>query len=171
MKRIALYLLCCICIVLNVNAQKIALIDMEYILENIPAYQKANNELNAASQQYQKVIDTKMKEAEDLYTAYQKNSNSMNASLRTQKEEAIVAKEKEAMELRKKYFGPEGEMSKLEERMITPIQNQIYETVKRISQQKGYEIVFDRASATSMIYASPHIDISNEVLNKLGYSK
>lgn len=156
---------------LNANAQKIALIDMEYILENIPAYQKANNELNIASQQYQKEIDGKMKEAENLYAAYQKNSSSMNAAQRTQKEEAIVAKEKEAMELRKKYFGPEGEMSKKEEMLITPIQNQIYETVKRISQQKGYEIVFDRASASSMIYASPYIDISNEVLNKLGYSK
>ena len=169
MKKLILYTLCCICITLNANAQKIALIDMEYILENIPAYQKANNELNIASQQYQKEIDAKMKEAENLYTAYQKNSSSINASQRTQKEEAIVAKEKEAMELRKKYFGPEGEMSKKEETLITPIQNQIYETVKRISQQKGYEIVFDRASASSMIYASPHIDISSEVLNKLGY--
>jgi len=82
-----------------------------------------------------------------------------------------VAKEKEAMELRKRYFGPEGEMSKKEEELIAPIQNQIYETIKSISQQKGYDIIIDRASDASMIYASPRIDISNEVLARLGYSK
>ena len=80
-------------------------------------------------------------------------------------------KEKEVMELRQKYFGNEGEMRKKEEALIMPIQNQIYEIVKEISMQKGYDIVIDRASANSMIYASPKIDISNEILRKLGYSK
>ena len=72
--------------------------------------------------------------------------------------------------MRQKYFGPEGEMAKKEEALIAPIQNQIYEAVKQISQQRGYDAVIDRASATSVIYASPRIDISNEVLAKLGYS-
>ena len=171
MKKTILFSILCIFVALQANAQKIALIDMDYILENIPAYQKASNELNMASQQYQKAIEAKMKEAENLYSAYQKSSGAMSATQRTQKEEAIVAKEKEAMELRNKYFGPEGEMSKKEQALIAPIQNQIYEIIKTISQQKGYDIVIDRASAASMIYASPRIDISNEVLTKLGYSK
>ncbi|MBO5080492.1 MAG: OmpH family outer membrane protein, partial [Bacteroidaceae bacterium] len=94
----------------------------------------------------------------------------LSATQRTQKEEAIIAKEKEAAELRQKYFGPEGEMAKKEEALIAPIQNQIYEAVKQISQQRGYDAVIDRASATSIIFASPRIDISNEVLSKLGYS-
>lgn len=153
------------------NAQRIALIDMEYILENIPAYQKANYELEQLSQQYQKAIEAKSQEAEFLYKTYQKTANTMSATQRSQKEEAIVAKEKEVMELRQKYFGNEGEMRKKEEALIMPIQNQIYETVKEISMQKGYDIVIDRASANSMIYASPKIDISNEILRKLGYSK
>ena len=75
------------------------------------------------------------------------------------------------MELRQKYFGNEGEMRKKEEALIIPIQDQIYEAVKQISMQKGYDIVIDRASENSMIYASPKIDISNEILRKLGYSK
>ena len=94
----------------------------------------------------------------------------MSASQRTQKEEAIVAKEKEIVDMRKKYFGPEGEMAKKQEALITPIQNEIYEAVKQISIQKGYDAVIDRASATSIVFASPRIDISNEVLAKLGYS-
>ena len=130
-----------------------------------------HNELEHLSQQYQKAIEAKAKEAEFLYNAYQKSANTMSATQRSQKEEAIVAKEKEAMELRQKYFGNEGEMRKKEEELIAPIQNQIYEAVKQISMQKGYDIVIDRASANSMIYASPKIDISNEILRKLGYSK
>ena len=170
MKRMILLSLFCLASIVMVNAQKFALIDMEYIMENIPEYQQANNELELASQQYQKAIEAKAKEAETLYLAYQKTSSNLSAAQRTQKEEAIVAKEREAAELRKKYFGPEGEMAQKQEALITPIQNRIYEAVKQISLQRGYDAVIDRASATSLIFASPRIDISNEVLAKLGYS-
>ena len=95
----------------------------------------------------------------------------MSATQRTQKEEAIIAKEREAAELRQKYFGPEGELAKREETLITPIQNRIYEVVKQISTQKGLDVVLDRASATSIIFATPRLDISNDVLAKMGYSK
>ena len=170
MKRMILLSLFCLASLVIVNAQKFALIDMEYIMENIPEYQQANNELELASQQYQKAIEAKAKEAETLYLAYQKASSTLSAAQRTQKEEAIVSKEREAAELRKKYFGPEGEMAQKQEALITPIQDRIYEAVKQISLQRGYDAVIDRASATSLIFASPRIDISNEVLAKLGYS-
>lgn len=113
---------------------------------------------------------SKDKEAEALYKEYQKASASLSAAQKTQREEAIVAKEKEAAELRKKYFGPEGEMAKKQEALIAPIQDKIYEAVKQISEQKGYAAVVDRGSAQSIIFASPSIDISNEVLSRLGYS-
>jgi outer membrane protein len=152
------------------NAQKFALVDMDYILKNIPAYEQANTQLNQASQQYQSEVEAKAKEAEALYKEYQKASASLSAAQKTQREEAIVAKEKEAAELRKKYFGPEGEMAKKQEALIAPIQDKIYEAVKQISEQKGYAAVVDRGSAQSIIFASPSIDISNEVLSRLGYS-
>ena len=164
MKKFILSIIMCTTCIIAANAQRFALIDMEYIMKNIPAYQQAINELDQASQQYQKAIDAKRKEAETLYKAYQQGASSMSASQRTQKEEAIVAKEKEAAELRQRYFGPEGEMAKKQEALITPIQD------KQISIQKNYDAVIDRASAASIIFASPRIDISNEVLSKLGYS-
>ena len=170
MKRMILLSLFCLASLVIVNAQKFALIDMEYIMENIPEYQQANNELELASQQYQKAIEAKAKEAETLYLAYQKASSTLSAAQRTQKEEAIVSKEREVAELRKKYFGPEGEMAQKQEALITPIQDRIYEAVKQISLQRGYDAVIDRSSAASLIFASPRIDISNEVLAKLGYS-
>ena len=170
MKKSVLFIMMLFTISLTASAQKFALIDMEYILKNIPAYEQANNQLNKASQQYQSEVEAKAKEAETLYKEYQKASASLSAVQKTQREDAIVAKEKEAAELRKKYFGPEGEMAKKQEALIAPIQDKIYEAVKQIAEQRGYGVVVDRGSAQSIIFASPSIDISNEVLSKLGYS-
>ena len=138
MKKAILLSLLFVACVFTASAQKFALIDMEYILKNIPAYEQANTQLNQASQQYQSEVEAKAKEAETLYKEYQKASASLSAAQKTQREEAIVAKEKEAAELRKKYFGPEGEMAKKQEALIAPIQDKIYEAVKQISEQKGY---------------------------------
>lgn len=170
MKKVILFSLLLVAYACTATAQKFALIDMEYILKNIPAYEQANNQLNQASQQYQNEVEAKAKEAERLYKEYQKASASLSAAQKTQKEDAIVAKEKEAADLRKKYFGPDGEMAKKQEALIAPIQDKIYEAVKQISEQRGYAMVVDRGAAQSIIFASPSIDISNEVLSKLGYS-
>ena len=110
------------------------------------------------------------KEAKSLYDSYQASIKTLSEAQKSKKEEEIVAKEKSAAELRRKYFGPEGELFKKREALMQPIQDEIYEAVKEISTQKGYAAVVDRASASSIIFASPSIDISNEVLAKLGYS-
>lgn len=154
---------------ITANAQKFALVDMEYIMKKIPAYTEANQQLEQLSGQWQSEIEQKAKEAETLYTAYQ-NAGKLSDAQKTEKENAIVAKEKEAAQLRQQYFGPEGEMMKKREELIRPIQDAVYEAIKEIATRKGYDAVIDRASAQSMIFASPRIDISNEVLLKLGYS-
>ena len=94
----------------------------------------------------------------------------MSEEQKTKSEDNIIAKEKEAAELKKKYFGPEGELYKKRESLMAPIQDEIYNAVKEISDQKGYSMVLDRASDAGIIFASPKIDISNEVLAKLGYA-
>ena len=171
MKKIFLLAIFCLTNLFIANAQRFALIDMEYIMENISEYQKASTQLEKLTQQYQKEIEIKAKEAESLYKIYQQEVSTLNNTQRTQKEEAIIAKEKETAELKMKYFGPEGEMAKKQNELISPIENKVYEAVKKISLQRGYDAVIDRASASSIIFASPSIDISNEVLSILGYSK
>ena len=155
---------------LTANAQKFALIDMEYILKNIPAYERANEQLNQLSKRWQSEVEAVALEAQTLYKNYQSEAVFLSEEQKTKKEEEIVAKEKEAQELKRKYFGPEGELYKKRESLMAPIQDEIYIAVKEISDAKGYTVVIDRASAASIIYASPKIDISNEVLVKLGYS-
>lgn len=160
-----------LCLVgLTANAQKFALIDMEYILKNIPAYERANEQLNQISKKWQSEVEAIALEAQTLYKNYQSEAVFLSEEQKTKKEEEIVGKEKEAQELKRKYFGPEGELYKKRESLMAPIQDEIYTAVKEISDTKGYTVVVDRASAASIIYASPKIDISNEVLAKLGYA-
>jgi len=154
----------------NAMAQKFALIDMEYILKNVPAYERANEQLNQVSKKWQAEVDALTQEAQTLYKNYQSEAVFLSNEQKTQREEAIVAKEKEAAELKRKYFGPEGELFKKRESLMTPIQDEIYNAVKDISDLKGYSLILDRASDAGIIYANPKIDISNEVLSKLGYN-
>ena len=155
----------------TINAQKFALIDMDYILKNIPAYNDANDQLKKATQKYQDQIETISNEAKNMYKVYQTNSIRLSSAEKTQKENAIVEKEKSAAELKRNYFGQEGELTKMRTNLMKPIQDKIYDAVKAISERSGYDVVWDRASASSIIFASPNIDISNQILDKLGYSK
>ena len=152
------------------SAQQFALIDMEYILENIPAYKTQNDQLAAKAKVWQAEVEVIQKQAQDLYKQLQKEAN-LSATVKSQREEAIIKKEQEAMTLKQKYFGPEGELPKLQQAALKPIQDKIYAAVKLIAQEDGLELVIDRASAMSVIFASPTIDMSDEVLKELGYSK
>jgi len=105
-----------------------------------------------------------------MFQDYQAKSSTLSAAQKTKKEDEIVAKEKAAAELKRTYFGPEGELAKMRNKLITPIQDEIYEAVKAVSQQHGYDMVVDRASAAGIIFANPRIDISDEILRRLGYS-
>lgn len=171
MKKIAFSLLFVIACTVGAYAQKFALVDMEYILKNIPSYEMANEQLNQVSLRWQKEVEAKAKEAETLYKNFQADMVFLTDEQKKKKEEEIMAKEKEATELRNKYFGPEGELFKKRQSLMKPIQDDIYNAIKKVSEERGYQAIFDRASSANIIYASPRIDVSNEVLDKLGFSK
>lgn len=170
MRKSVLTIMLLFAISMAASAQKFALIDTEYIFKNIPAYQSANEQLQQATKKYQGEIEVLVKEAQKMFQDYQTKSSTLTAAQKTKKEDEIVEKEKAAAELKRNYFGPEGELPKMRDKLISPIQNDIYEAVKVISEQQGYAMVVDRASAAGIIFANPRIDISDEVLRKLGYS-
>lgn len=172
MKKLALLVIAVITAgFIQVSAQKFALVDMEYVLKNIPAYEMANEQLNQVSQRWQREVDDLKKEADNLYKNYQADMVFLTDEQKKKKEAEIVAKEKEATNLNYKYFGPQGELFKKRESLLKPIQDDVYNAVKKVSEERGVQIIFDRASSQSIVYASPRIDVSNEVLAKLGYSK
>ncbi|MCX4311098.1 MAG: OmpH family outer membrane protein [Muribaculaceae bacterium] len=170
MKRTLLIMAIAILGIAGAKAQKFALVDMDYILRNVPAYEMANEQLNQLSQRWQKEVEVKAKEAEDMYQSYLADKVFLTDDQVKKREEAITAKEKEATELRYKYFGPEGELYKKRQSLMKPIQEDVYNAVKKVSEERGYQMILDRASSSDIIFASPRIDVSNEVLSKLGYS-
>ncbi len=154
---------------LSASAQKYALIDMDYLLKNIPAYERASEQLSQVSKRWQAEVEALNTEASTMYKNYQNEVVFLSQEQKQARQDAIMQKEKEAAELKKKYFGPEGELFKKRESLMSPIQEEIYNAVKEISELRGYQLVLDRASDSGIIFASPKIDISNEVLQKLAY--
>ena len=155
---------------ITAQAQKFAQMDMEYVLKNIPAYERANEQLNQVSNKWQAEVEALNTQAATMYKNYQNEVVFLSKEQKAAKQEEIMLKEKEAADLKKKYFGPEGELFKKRESLMSPIQEEIYNVVKEISEQRGYSLVLDRASDSAIIFGSPKIDISNEILQKLGYA-
>lgn len=171
MKKTIFSLLILVAAVIPTAAQKFALVDMEYILKNIPSYERANEQLNQTSKKWQAEVEALNQQAQTLYKNYQNEVVFLSAEQKKVREEEILKKEKEASDLKKKYFAPEGELYKKRESLVGPIQDEIYNAVKAIAEQKGYQLVLDRASDNGIVFASPTADISNDVLAKLGYTR
>jgi outer membrane protein len=150
-------------------AQKYAFVDTEYILNNIPGYKAAQEQLDKVSADWQKEIEAKYSEIEKMYKEYQAERVLLSEDMRRQREETIVNKEKEAKELQKSYFGQEGALFKKRQELIQPIQDDIYKAIKDLATENGYAVIFDTSSGPTLIYTNPRYDVSDEVLQKLGY--
>ena len=148
--------------------QSIAYIDLQYILKNLPSYESANEQLTLISKRWQKEIDAAQQEARVMATNYQTEQIFLSDDMRRKREEEIVAKENEVLELKRKYFGQEGELFKKREALIKPIQDEVYAAIQDIANEKKIDIVKDRSSDASLIYMSSKLDISDQVLRKLG---
>ena len=153
------------------TAQKFALIDMEYIMKNIPSYESANDQLNQVSKKWQSDVEAQMQEVQKMYKNYQTELVFLSEDMKAKREEEIVVKEKAAQELKRNYFGPEGELFKKRQRLMKPIQDEVYSAIQDICKDKDLELVFDKSSSMNIIFTSPKLDISDVVLKKLGYSK
>ena len=157
-------------ITMPTSAQKfsVAYVDMQYILKNLPQYETANEQLNMISRRWQKDIETTQQEAQILATNYQTEQIFLSAEMKQRREEEILAKEQEVLELKRKYFGQDGEWYKKRESLLKPIQDEIYTAIQDIANEKRYDVVKDRSAEPSLIYMSSKLDISDQVLEKLG---
>ncbi len=149
-------------------SQRYAYVDSDYILEKIPEFQEAQKELNKLSEGWQKEVEQKFTELENLYKSYQAEQVLLTDDMRKKREEEIVNKEKEAKEFQRTKFGVEGELFKKRQELIKPIQDKVYNAIKSVASSKSLEIIFDRAGQTNVIYADEDLDKSNLVLKELG---
>jgi outer membrane protein len=148
--------------------QSVAYIDMTYILRNLPQYEQANEQLTMLSRRWQREIEAAEQEARVLATNYQTEQIFLSEALRREREAEIVQKEQEVLELKRRYFGQEGELYHKREALIKPIQDEIYNAIQDLANEKRIDIVKDRSADPSLIYMSSKLDISDQVLQKLG---
>ena len=170
MKRLfLLIILACGAWLSNIDAQKFAAayLDMQYILKNLPQYETANEQLTMISKRWQKEIDVAQQEVQILTSNYQTEQIFLSADMK-QREREILEKERYVLELKRKYFGEGGEWYKKRESLLKPIQEEIYNVVQEIAAEKRYDIIKDRSADPSLIYMSSRLDISEQVLERLG---
>jgi outer membrane protein len=150
-------------------AQKFAFIDSDFILDNIPAFKAAQEQLDQMSKQYQKELETMYAEIEKMYKDFQAESVLLSEDMKRKREDVIISREKEYKELQKKYFGPNGELFKKRQALVKPLQDDVFTAVQEISNEGGYAVIFDKSGGATLFVTNPKFDLSDQVLQKLGY--
>jgi len=169
MRRIGVLLSLLVLTSAMATAQKYAFVDSEYIRKNIPAFVTAQEQLDNLSQQWEKEVADGYAIVEQMYKSYQNEAVMLSADMKNKREEAIIAKEKEMKDLQNKYFGMEGDLFKKREELVKPIQDEILKAIKEIAVDGSYAVIFDTAAGGNILFANPKFDISDQVLEKLGY--
>jgi outer membrane protein len=150
-------------------AQKYAFVDTEYILDRIPAYKAAQDELDKMARDWQTEVESMYEGIEKMYQDFQAEKVLLTEEMKTKKEEEIINREKEVKDLQQNYFGRDGNLFNKRQELIKPIQDEVYRAVKEIASEGNYAVIFDTASGANMLYTNPKYDKSDDVLEKLGY--
>jgi outer membrane protein len=151
------------------QAQKFAYVDTDYILNKIPEFNQAQDKLDALSADWQKEIENKYADVEQMYRSYQQEQVLLTDQMKEKREEAIIKKEKNAKDLQQKYFGPEGELYMKRQELIKPIQDKIYSAIQQLAENNNYQVIFDSSSDLIMLYKNKNYDKSDKVLDLMGY--
>ena len=154
---------------LSIQAQKFAYVDTDYILNKIPDFKQAQDKLDGLSADWQKEIENKYADVEQMYRAYQQEQVLLTDDMKEKREDAIIKKETDAKNLQKKYFGPEGDLYQKRQELIKPIQDKIYDTIQQLAADNKYAIIFDSSSDLIMLYKNNNYDKSDKVLDLMGY--
>lgn len=165
----SLLLFACILISGAASAQKYAFIDSQYILDNISEYKAAQQQLDQLSISWQKEIESKYAVIDKLYKDYQAEQILLTEEMRRKREMEITNKEKEVKEYQKQKFGYEGELFKKKQELVKPIQDKIYNAVKKLATEQSYAVIFDKSGDLVMLYTNPKYDKSDDILQAMGY--
>jgi outer membrane protein len=165
--RLAVVLLACCAI--DASAQKYCYVSTQYILDNIPDYKTAQQQLDALSNQWQKEIEDKYAIIDKLYKTYQSEQILLTEEMKKKRQDEIMTKEKDVKDLQKQRFGYEGDLFKKKQELVKPIQDKIYNAVKKLATDQSYAVIFDKSSDLTMLYTNPKYDKSDDILLALGY--
>lgn len=170
MKKVFALIFSALCIfgTLSAKDNSVGYIDLAYILKNLPQYETANEQLTMIAKRWQKEVDALEQEIRVMTTNYQTEQIFLSEEMRTRREEEILKKEQEAIELKRKYFGENGELVKKREALLKPIQDEIYAAIQELATDKHLDVVKDRSADPGLLYMSSKLDFSDQLLQKLG---
>lgn len=169
MKKFIIATIAIIGLSFTANAQRFAYVDTDYILNKVPAYEQAQNQLDQLAAQWQLEIENLYTDIDALYKAYNAEKILWTDKMRKEREDIIIAKEKEAKELQRKRFGPQGDLFQKRQELIKPIQDQIFNAISAVAKKRKFDAVFDKASGATILYTNSKYDISDQVLEEMGY--
>ncbi len=150
------------------NGQSYAYIDSDYIMGKIPEYVEAKDKLDKLAERW-------TKEIEDRYAAIKRKKNNFEREEillpkeeKEKRQEEIERLEQEAIDLQTLHFGAEGDYFQKRQELIKPIQDRIFTALKKLAKSDGYDLIFDRANQSSLVFALSDYDISDDVLDEMG---
>jgi outer membrane protein len=151
-----------------VHAQRFGYIDTDFILNKMPEYKKAQDEINRLSELWEKEIQSMMKNIEGLYSALQAEQVLLTDAMRKERMDLINRKEADLKEYQKKVFGFGGLVFLKKQELIKPIQDKVWDAVDKVAKKNNLAIVFDKSGELVMIYTDPRYDYTDFVLEELG---
>jgi len=154
--------------VLCAQTIRIAYVDSEFILSNIPEYNDAIAEIDDLSVRWQREIEERFHEIDRLFQRFQAEAPLLSDDMRRRREQEIIDREREAQELQRRRFGAEGDLFKKRQELLRPIQDKVYASIEKVARNRRFLMVFDRADNANILFADTSIDISNDVLNDMG---
>jgi outer membrane protein len=152
----------------TVSAQRYAIIDTKYILDKMPEYKNADKRLGQVSEVWQKEIDDKQGQLNQMYKNYDAEQFMLSDELKKKREDQLFNMEKEVRDLQKKRFGYEGDLFKERQKLVKPVQDKVYNAIQKMAVNRGYDFVLDKSEGITVIFADPKLDKSAEVLQELG---
>lgn len=148
-------------------AQKFGYIESEKILQKMPAYSEAQKEIDKISVEYQKEIENMYVQLDSMFQKFREEEILLTEEMKQKRQKEIMDKEKEIKEYQRKIFGFEGLIFLKRQELIKPLQDEVFEAVKKVARKNGLQVIFDKSSDLQMIYASKTHDYTDYVLEEL----
>ena len=168
MKKLIILAVCLLSFAGISQAQRYAIIDTKYILDKLPEYKDAQKKLDALSEQWQKEIDLKQGELDQMYRNYETEQVMLSDELKKKREDELFNREKELRDLQRRRFGFEGDLFKKRQELIKPVQDKVYNAVQKLAVSRQYDFILDKSEGITVIFADPKLDKSDDVLKEIG---
>ncbi len=152
----------------SLEAQRVAVVDVNAVLENLPDYQAAQNEVDQLTAKWRQEIAQEYDKIKSMYNKLQAEQVLLSNEVKIEREDEIISKEKEVRELQKRRFGPEGDLFRRKRELVSPIQDQVFTAIEEYARIKGYDLIFDKAASAGLLFANDEFDKTDEIMRELG---